>query len=49
MKLYVERNGRRYGGFVANEFKQMPDPKDHPVFRLSEAPADEKTRWGRPR
>ncbi|SRR6266487_6309913 len=37
VQLYVERNGRRYGGFVANEFEQMPDPRDHPVFRLSPA------------
>ena len=32
--LYVERNGPRYGGFVAHEFEQMPDPADHPVFRI---------------
>jgi deazaflavin-dependent oxidoreductase (nitroreductase family) len=37
VNLYVERNGPRYGGFVAGEFKQIPDPRDHPVFRLDEA------------
>ena len=37
VKLYVERYGRRYGGFVAHEFEQMPDPSDHPVFRLEYA------------
>ena len=36
--LYVERNGSRYGGFVAQEFASMPDPKDHPVFRLDPQP-----------
>ena len=39
VKLYVERYGRPYGGFVANEFKQMPDPRDHPVFGLTDAPS----------
>ena len=34
VKIYVDRYGRRYGGFVAQEFEQMPDPNDHPVFRL---------------
>lgn len=31
---YVERYGKRYGGFVAKEFAGMPDPADHPVFLL---------------
>lgn len=39
VRLYVERYGRRYGGFVANEFKQMPEPGDHPVFGLADAPS----------
>ena len=34
VRLYVDRYGRRYGGFVAREFEQMPDPRDHPVFRI---------------
>lgn len=38
VRLYVDRYGRRYGGFVAREFEQMPDPKDHPVFRIERRP-----------
>jgi hypothetical protein len=34
---YVERNGKRYGGFVAKEFEWMPDPADHPVFLVIES------------
>ena len=34
---YVERNGGRYGGFVAKEFDWMPDPADHPVFLVIES------------
>ncbi|HEX3630788.1 MAG TPA: nitroreductase family deazaflavin-dependent oxidoreductase, partial [Candidatus Dormibacteraeota bacterium] len=31
---YVQRYGKKYGGFVAKEFAAMPDPADHPVFLL---------------
>jgi hypothetical protein len=34
---YLERNGKRYGAFVAKEFEWMPDPADHPVFLLIES------------
>ena len=34
---YVEKNGKRYGGFVAKEFEWMPDPADHPVFLVIES------------
>ena len=34
---YVDRNGKRYGGFVAKEFEWMPDPADHPVFLVIES------------
>jgi deazaflavin-dependent oxidoreductase (nitroreductase family) len=31
---YVQRYGKKYGGYVAREFAAMPDPADHPVFLL---------------
>jgi hypothetical protein len=34
---HLERNGKRYGAFVAKEFEWMPDPADHPVFLLIES------------
>lgn len=35
---YVTRYGSKYGGFVGKEFAALPDPADHPVFLLEEAP-----------
>jgi len=35
---YLARFGSKYGGFVAKEFAALPDPADHPVFLLEEAP-----------
>ena len=36
---YIKQYGSKYGGFVAKEFAAMPDPADHPVFLLTDAPA----------
>ncbi|MEO6797696.1 MAG: nitroreductase family deazaflavin-dependent oxidoreductase [Candidatus Dormibacter sp.] len=38
VQAYVQRYGSKYGGFVAKEFAAMPDPADHPVFRLDDSP-----------
>lgn len=32
---YLRAYGKRYGGYVGREFAEMPDPADHPVFRIS--------------
>lgn len=37
---YVQRYGKKYGGFVAKEFEAMPDPADHPVFLLETEPTE---------
>lgn len=36
---YVQKYGKRYGGYVAKEFALMPDPADHPVFLVQSQPA----------
>ncbi|MDQ6709382.1 MAG: nitroreductase/quinone reductase family protein [Candidatus Dormibacteraeota bacterium] len=38
VEAYVRENGSKYGGFVAKEFAALPDPADHPVFLLEDAP-----------
>jgi F420H(2)-dependent quinone reductase len=36
---YVQKYGRKYGGFVAKEFAALQDPADHPVFLIEPEPA----------
>ena len=38
---YVQKYGRKYGGFVAKEFAALPDPADHPVFLIEPEPAQQ--------
>ena len=33
---YVEKYGSFYGGYVKREFEAIPDPANHPVFRLDD-------------
>ena len=39
VNAYVQQHGKKYGGFVAKEFADMPDPADHPVFLIEPEPA----------
>lgn len=34
VEAYVRQHGAKYGGFVAKEFAALPNPEDHPVFRI---------------